>query len=186
MSSAGFDAKRNRRQAFFLPRSRRSAACYITLIADVAQSYFTLRELDLELEIGRRTLKINDDTVEFYQRRLFGGVSNQLEAGPGGRQPLAYRLDYSRAGAPDRDRKKISSISSRPQSRTDSSGHGFNGSVLSAQAFLLELPAALLERRPDVKGAEDLLLATNADIGAAKALFFPKFFTDFGSRRYEP
>jgi len=37
------------------------------------------------------------------------------------------------------------------------------------------LPSALLERRPDVKGAEDLLLATNADIGAAKALFFPNF-----------
>src|SRR5262245_15533477 len=51
----------------------------ITLVADVAQSYFILRELDLELEIGQRTLRINDETIEFYRRRLLGGVSNQLE-----------------------------------------------------------------------------------------------------------
>ena len=51
----------------------------IILIADIAQFYFTLRELDLELEISRRTLRVNDETVACYQRRLDGGVSNQLE-----------------------------------------------------------------------------------------------------------
>ena len=64
----------------FLATEQAQRGVYITLIADVAQSYFILRELDLDsLEIGRRTVKINDDTVEFYRRRLFGGVSNQLE-----------------------------------------------------------------------------------------------------------
>ena len=64
--------------AVFLATEQAQRGVYITLIADVAQSYFILRELDLELEIARRTVKINDDTMEFYRRRLFGGVSNQL------------------------------------------------------------------------------------------------------------
>ena len=53
------------------------------------------------------------------------------------------------------------------------------GTVLTEQYYPPNIPAglpsALLERRPDVKGAEDLLVAANADIGAAKALFFPNF-----------
>ena len=51
----------------------------MTLVADVASEYFQLRELDLELEIARRTLKLNDETVTFYSNRLRGGVSNRLE-----------------------------------------------------------------------------------------------------------
>jgi outer membrane protein TolC len=54
--------------AVFLATEQAQRGVLITLIADVAQSYFTLRELDLELEISRRTLKLNDDTVEFYAR----------------------------------------------------------------------------------------------------------------------
>jgi multidrug efflux system outer membrane protein len=63
----------------FLATEQAQRGVLISLVADVAQSYFTLRELDLELEISRRTLTINDETVEFYRRRVSGGVSNQLE-----------------------------------------------------------------------------------------------------------
>src|SRR5262249_43429118 len=51
----------------------------VTLVADVATNYFLLRQLDLELEISRRTLGVNDETVEYFQNRLDGGVSNRLE-----------------------------------------------------------------------------------------------------------
>ena len=51
----------------------------ITLVGDIASTYFFLRELDLQLEIARRTVKINDDTVQYYDNRLKGGVSNRLE-----------------------------------------------------------------------------------------------------------
>ena len=84
---------------------------YITLVADVAQSYFFLRELDLELEISRRTLKVNDETVQFYRRRLDGGVSNQLELD----QAIANRsrtaVDDSRTGTPDRHTRKSYQLS---------------------------------------------------------------------------
>ena len=65
--------------AVFLATEQVQRGVLITLVADVAQSYFTLRELDLELEIARRTLQLNDETVRFYQTRLTGGASNRLE-----------------------------------------------------------------------------------------------------------
>ncbi|MGH7810274.1 MAG: TolC family protein, partial [Candidatus Binatia bacterium] len=63
----------------FLATEQAQRGVFISLVADVAQSYFILRELDLELEISRRTVRVNDETVEFYRRRVAGGVSNQLE-----------------------------------------------------------------------------------------------------------
>ena len=51
----------------------------VTLIGDVATNYFLLRELDRQLEIARGTLRINDETVTYFQNRLTGGVSNRLE-----------------------------------------------------------------------------------------------------------
>ena len=51
----------------------------VTLVGDVATNYFLLRELDLQLEIARQTLRLNDETVTYFQNRLNGGVSNRLE-----------------------------------------------------------------------------------------------------------
>ena len=51
----------------------------VTLVGDVASNYFLLRELDLQLEIARQTLDLNDETVTYFQNRLDGGVSNRLE-----------------------------------------------------------------------------------------------------------
>src|SRR4051794_686366 len=51
----------------------------VTLVGDVATNYFLLRELDLQLQIARETLRINDETVAYFQNRLDGGVSNRLE-----------------------------------------------------------------------------------------------------------
>ena len=54
-------------------------AVLVTLVADVASNYLFLRELDLELEVARRTVGVNEETVRFYTTRLRGGVSNRLE-----------------------------------------------------------------------------------------------------------
>ena len=51
----------------------------VTLVGDVASNYFLLRELDLQLDIARQTLGVNDETVDYFQNRLDGGVSNRLE-----------------------------------------------------------------------------------------------------------
>jgi len=158
----------------FLATEQARRGVLITLIADVAQSYFVLRELDLELEISQRTLRINDETVEFYRRRLFGGVSNQLELD----QSIANR-SRTAASIPELERQiaiqenLINFLVGR------NPGTIPRGAALTDQyhppAVPAGLPSDLLERRPDVRAAEDLLAATNANIGAAKALFFPSF-----------
>lgn len=149
-------------------------AVYIALVGDVAQSYFTLRELDLELEISRRTLQINDDTIQFYSKRVSGGVSNQLEVD----QATANRARTA-AVIPDLERRITI------QENLLNFLLGRNPGAIPRGAVLIDqyqpptvpagLPAALLERRPDVQSAEQLLVAANANIGAAKALFFPSF-----------
>jgi multidrug efflux system outer membrane protein len=147
---------------------------YISLVADVAQAYFILRELDLELEISHRTLRINDETIEFYSRRLLGGVSNQLEVD----QATANR-SRTAATIPELERQIATQENLINYLLGRNPGPIPRGAALTDQYYPPTIPAglpsALLERRPDVKAAEDLLLAANADIGAAKALFFPNF-----------
>jgi multidrug efflux system outer membrane protein len=152
-------------------------AVYITLVGDVAQSYFNLRELDLELEIARRTLQLNDETVQFYQRRLAGGVSNRLELD----QSVANR-SRTAAVIPDLERRIAIQENLINFLLARNPGPVPRGTVLVDQyhppTIPAGLPAALLERRPDVQSAEQLLVAANADIGAARALYFPTFSLD--------
>ena len=147
---------------------------FITLVADVAQFYFILRELDLELEISRRTLKLNDETVQFYQTRLVGGVSNRLELD----QAVANR-SRTAAVIPELERRIATQENLINFLLARNPGPIPRGTVLTDQysppTVPAGLPSALLERRPDVQSAEQLLVAANANIGAAKALFFPNF-----------
>ena len=169
----------------FLATEQAQRGVYITLIADVAQSYFILRELDLELEIGRRTVKINDDTVEFYRRRLFGGVSNQLEVD----QAVANRARTA-STIPEVERQIVAQENLINFLLGRNPGPIPRGTALTDQYYPPSIPAgipaALLERRPDVKGAEDLLLASQCRYRRRQSAVLPKFFIDFGSRQYQP
>ena len=144
----------------------------ITLVADVASAYFGLRALDLELEISRRTLQVNDETVAFYRRRVEGGVSNQLELN----QAIANR-SRTAAVIPELEREIAFRENLIHLLLGEPPGPIPRGSSLEEQYHPPEVPAGLpsmlLERRPDVLESEELLVAANADIGAAKALFFP-------------
>jgi multidrug efflux system outer membrane protein len=159
---------------------------YITLVSDVAQFYFNLRELDLELEIARRTLKLNDETIRFYSSRFETGVSNRLEV----EQAVANR-GRTAAVIPDLERRIAIQENLINFLRGRNPGTIPRGAVLTDQYYPpmipAGLPSALLERRPDVQSAEQLLVATNANIGAAKALFFPNFSlsTTLGSISHE-
>ena len=144
----------------------------MTLVGDVATNYFFLRELDLQLQIARQTLTINDQTVAYFTNRLQGGVSNRLELD----RIQANRAETA-AAIPNLERQiavvenGLALLLGRPP-----------GSISRSTLVATEplppqippgLPASLLERRPDVVEAEQMLVAANADIGAAKALFFP-------------
>jgi multidrug efflux system outer membrane protein len=147
-------------------------AVLITLVADVSATYFYLRELELELEIARRTVKLNDDTVAYYERRLQGGVSNRLELD----QAKANR-SITGATIPQLElqfavAENALSVLLGRMPGTLERGKALNEQVLPPRVPA-GLPAKLLERRPDVVQAEQLLIAANADVGAAKALFYP-------------
>ena len=158
--------------AFVLASEQGRRGIIVTLIGDVASNYFLLRELDLQLEIARRTLRLNDETVLYFQNRLDGGVSNRLELD----RIRALRSETAVA-IPEIEQRMaivehaISLLIGRPPG-------GVDRPPLSPEEQLPPpippgLPASLLERRPDVLQAEQLLVAANADIGVAKARFFP-------------
>ena len=145
----------------------------VTLVGDVASNYFLLRELDLQLEIARRTLGLNDETVTYFQNRLDGGVSNRLEVD-------RIRANRARTAAAIPEIEQQIAIvenahlaAARPAAGRDRARRRSAPDEPLPPPIPPGLPASLLERRPDVAQAEQLLVAANADIGAAKALFFP-------------
>jgi outer membrane protein, multidrug efflux system len=144
----------------------------VTLVGDVASNYFLLRELDVQLDIARRTLDINDQTVAYFRNRLDGGVSNRLELD----RIIALRADTA-AAIPDIEQQiaivenAISMLLGRPPSPITRTAIGPEGTAIPP--IPPGLPTSLLERRPDVVQAEQQLVAANADIGVAKSLFYP-------------
>ena len=144
----------------------------ITLVADVTATYFFIRELDYEIQIARRTVTLNDETVAYYQRRLEGGVSNRLEVD----QAKANRA-LTASTIPDLERQRAVAENALSVLLGRSPGGIEAGRPVNEQrmppAVPAGLPSKLLERRPDVVQAEQLLVAANADVGAAKALFYP-------------
>ena len=158
--------------AVFLSTEFGRRAVLVALVGDVSATYFRLRELDLQLEIGQRTLKLNDETIGYFTNRLQGGVSNRLEVD----QVTANRaLTAATLPQIEQDIAITEHALSLLLGRVP--GAIARGSTLAEQKIPPQipagLPAALLERRPDVLAAEQLLVAANADIGAAKALFYP-------------
>jgi len=144
----------------------------VTLVGDVATNYFLLRELDLQLEIARETLRLNNETVTYFRNRLEGGVSNRLEL-----DRIQANQALTAAAIPDIEQQigVIENALSLLLGRTPSP----IGRERLAETEALPpeipsgLPTSLIERRPDVVQAEQFLVAANADIGAARALFFP-------------
>lgn len=144
----------------------------VTLVADISTGYFTLRQYDLELEIAKRTLVSNTQLVTFYRDRLQGGVSNRLEVN----QAEANRA-FTASRIPDIERRIVIQENRLNLLLGRGPGPIERGLLLTEQFVPPELPTGLplqlLERRPDVMQAEQELVSSNADVGSAKALFFP-------------
>ena len=144
-----------------------------TLVSDVAAAYFNLLELDMELEIARRTLATREDSLRLIDVRQRGGVATLLDL----RQ--AEQLVYT-AGAtiPDVERLIEQNENQIQLLLGLSPGAVVRGLRLTEQPQLPSvppgLPSSLLERRPDIRAAEQNLVAANALIGVAKAAYFPQ------------
>ncbi len=154
----------------------------LTLVSDVASDYFLLRDLDLQLQISQDTVKTQGDSVKLTELRLSHGVGTRLDV-------LQSRqvLDTANAQIPDLERQ-IGQTEDAISILLGDYPHGVprekalgietaNGWVWSENLppqLPAGLPSALLERRPDIRQAEQDLVAANANIGVAKAMFFPQ------------
>ncbi len=145
----------------------------ITLVSEVAQAYLQLRELDVELEIAHRATDTFEETLDLFTRQFEGGVGTKLAVARG-----AAALAQAAAGIPDTERaiatteNAISILLGWPPTAIP------RGSTLTEQRLPPQpppgLPSQLLARRPDVRQAEQVIRAANAEVGVAVADFFPR------------
>jgi outer membrane protein, multidrug efflux system len=144
----------------------------LLVLAEVAQGYFQLRALDADLEISRRTVKTFQDTLDIFQHKFEGGAASGLEVARA-RAALANVA----AAIPDLQRQIIAQEAALNLLLGRNPSPIARGSTLSEQFDPPDvptgLPAQLLERRPDVREAEENLIAANANVGVARANFFP-------------
>jgi multidrug efflux system outer membrane protein len=142
----------------------------LSLLSEVAVAYFELCELDAELEIAQRTTTAFRDTYNLFSRRLEGGAASALET-----SRAEASLGQVAAQIPEIERaivareNQINLLLGRNPQAIARGGP----SMPLPPATPAGLPSTLLERRPDVRQAEQFLIGANADIGVAKAAFFP-------------
>lgn len=148
-------------------------AVVTTLVSDLATSYFSLRELDYELDISQRTLGTRRESLTLISERQRGGVATDLDLRQG--EQLVYTAAETIPTLQERIEQTENQITLLLGANP---GPIARGEQLTAQEFPPDvpagLPAALLERRPDIRAAEQALVATNAQIGVAKAAYFPQ------------
>ncbi len=144
----------------------------LLVMAEVAQGYFVLRSLDAQLEISRQTVKSFQDTLDIFQHRLEGGFASGLET-----SRAQAALSNVAATIPDLERQIVAQENALDLLLGRNPGPIARGAALADQYEPPEVPAGLpstlLERRPDLRAAEQNLIAANANVGVAKANFFP-------------
>jgi len=145
----------------------------LSLVTGVAQAYFELRELDLELEIARRTRDSFQQTLELFTRQLVGGVGTKLAV-----ERAAAALASAAATIPDVERQIVAKENQISILLGRNPGPIPRGTALTEQVYPPDvpvgLPAALLERRPDILQAEQNIVAANALVGVAITNFLPR------------
>jgi len=145
----------------------------LTLVSDVASDYFALLQLDLQLQITRNTVAAQEASVKLTNLRLDHGVATKLDV-----LQAQQVLDSANAQVPDLERQIAQQenaisilLGNYPQAVP-------RGLPLVEQKLPPDvppgLPSTLVERRPDIREAEQVLVAANAEIGVAKAQFFPQ------------
>jgi multidrug efflux system outer membrane protein len=160
-------------QADLLATEENRKAVTMTLVGDVAGAYFNLLESDMELTIAERTLNTREESLKIIRSRERNGLATTLEVRQGEQLvQAAQQVIPSVEQRIDLTENQISLLLGRTP------GSVRRGRLLTEQEQPLSVPAglpsALLERRPDIRAAEQRLISANAQIGVAKAAYYPR------------
>jgi multidrug efflux system outer membrane protein len=146
---------------------------YSTIVENVATSYFELRALDAELEITRQALTARQDSLRLTQKLEQGGATSMVDV-----REAEQLLYTAQAQIPDLERQIEQQENNLSILLGRSPGPVARGQPVAdaphPEAVPVGLPSDLLERRPDIRRAEELLIQANANIGVARAQFFPQ------------
>jgi multidrug efflux system outer membrane protein len=148
-------------------------AVRVTLVAGVANAYFQLRQFDFQLDISNQTVDADRDMVRLNTIKFEGGdaaKTDQLQAEVLLQQAEAQAITLKQSI--EQTENAISILVGR------NPGPIVRGRSLTEQPHAPDvptgMPSAILEQRPDVRQAEESLIAANANVGIAKAAFFPQ------------
>ncbi|MBY6031625.1 efflux transporter outer membrane subunit [Marinobacter daepoensis] len=179
-------------QASLLATEEGSRAVMSTLVVSVAQTWFALLELDEELRIVERTLVTREQSLALVQSQVEAGVASRAEE-----RQVAAEVAATRTRLPEirkaiaHAENTLSILLGQSPRHFDDRPEGLPVRNLGNRALALGVPAELLDRRPDVRSAEQQLHAATAKVGVAVANRFPfptiglsgfagRYATDFG------
>jgi NodT family efflux transporter outer membrane factor (OMF) lipoprotein len=160
-------------RARYLASEEARRGVQVALIADVTSAYFQLLEFELELEISRKTRDAAAESIRIVNLRREQGAASGLDIRQAEQliRTATTQLEAVERGISQTENLLSFLLGSAPSEQP-------RGQRLDQIALAAEppagLPASLLERRPDIRAAEQNLIAANAQIGAARALFFPQ------------
>jgi len=159
--------------AQYLATEEAQRAVTTTIIADTTDAYLTLREFDLELEIAMKTRAVAEDSLRLTRLRQQQGVATGLDVY---QAEQFLRSATAQIAASERAIAQAENALSLLTGQAPASvarGKKLEELVTPAQVPV-GLPSSLLERRPDIRAAEQSLIAANAQIGVARAAYFPQ------------
>ena len=158
-------------QASLLATDEGRRGVILSLVGQVANNYLTLRALDEQLDVSKKTLETYDESLKLFQLQFKYGMVSQMNV-------AQAQSQYQTAAAqiPAIEQQIVSTENALCVLLGRNPGRIARGKAVADLTLPTTpegLPSQLLERRPDVMQAEQQLIAANAQIGAAKALYFP-------------
>ena len=160
-------------RANLLSAEENRKAVITTLVSDISTAYLSMRELDYELEISQRTLQTRQESLELTKSRQRGGVSTLLDL-----RQAEQLVDTAAQAIPGIEQQIAQTENQIRLLLGENPSDVPRGNVLTAQSLPPDVPAGLpsdlLERRPDIRAAEQVMIAANAQIGVARAAYFPQ------------
>jgi len=158
-------------RAELLAQEENRRAVILSLVSAVATSYVTLRQLDRQLEVSRETLETRGKSLDLFKLKFKGGVVSELEV-------AQVKTEYEQAAAAIPPLERSIALTENALSillghNPEAMPRGKTIDELVLPAVPAGVPAQLLERRPDIRLAEQNLIAADARIDVARAQYFP-------------